>query len=159
MAHWPTRHHRGSAINKTFIKNVHSHLWGGHSTSCKTNYLSGNFSLGGTLSTGMTVSDKKKLSFWKISENAPPCMTLESESKGGGFISFDRPWMWGELLLHTCRQPTEDFWGAIPEIDVWCTLALIIWENMTIDETSLSSCARRQQQNVFSVINVSHYDF
>lgn len=98
---------------------------GGHSTSCKTNYLSGNFSLGGTMSTGMTVSDNKNClledlgnSFWK-SPNVPHCMTLESKRKGGGFVSFDRPWIWGELLSHTCRKSSKHSW--IPEIDIWCS--------------------------------------
>lgn len=44
--------------NQDIHQNVHSQHWGGHSTSRTTNYLSSNVSLGGTLSTGMTVSDK-----------------------------------------------------------------------------------------------------
>lgn len=81
---------------------MHIHTVGGaHSTSRKTNYLSGNFSLGGTTSTGMTVSknkkrgEKKKIVFWKISE------THSKESKcdplcgvGGRCV----------LLSHTCRD-------------------------------------------------------
>lgn len=60
-----------SAINETFIKR-YSHtffFWQGGGTvpDVETNNLSSNFSLRGTMSTGMTVSDKAVV-FWKISE-------------------------------------------------------------------------------------------
>lgn len=50
-------HHRGSAINKTFIE-TYIHTIGATVPVVKANYSSGNFSLGGTMSTGMTASDK-----------------------------------------------------------------------------------------------------
>lgn len=81
----------------------------------KTNHLSSNFSLGGTMSTGMTVSFKS-IVFWKISEthleeskfNPPPCMMVESQHEGGGgFISFDRLWWAKSQPTFLCCNPTD----------------------------------------------------
>lgn len=132
----------------------------GHSTSRKTNYLSGNFSLGGTASTGMTVSDKKN------------CLLEDLGNSFGRVQMHPLAWCWrvsakeDDLFPSTGGGCEGSFWYT-PATFLSCNprdrhmmhfslTGLALWENMKLCWDFLSSCcAWHRQQNVFRVIIVS----